>query len=418
MHYGVISPPVPGHIHPFGALSRELIARGHQVSFVHMEDVRAWAVAQGTQFVPIGETDHPAGSLPDSLQQLGRLSGLAALRFTIRAVRKTTEMFCRDAPNAIRRAGIECLLADQTEPAGGTIAEYLGLPFVTVCNALLLNEEPGIPPPFTDWKYTDALWARARNRIGYQVAKTMMSPVTAIVDEYRKRWKLPAHRDSAASFSRLAQISQLPVGFDYPRRHLPPNFHYTGPLRDNAGGDAVFPWDRLDGRPLVYASLGTLQNGRERVFRIFAEACQSLPVQLLITHGGGLDAESAARLPGNPLVVSYAPQREVLKRASLTLTHAGLNTVLDSLSQGIPMVAVPITYEQPAIAERVRWSGAGEAVPFNALSVERLRAAVKRVLGSPRCREKAKEQAESISKAGGVKRAADLVEQTKKSTRG
>jgi zeaxanthin glucosyltransferase len=38
--------------------------------------------------------------------------------------------------------------------------------------------------------------------------------------------------------------------------------------------------------------------------------------------------EAMSTLEGDPLVVSYAPQLEVLKRAALTITHAGLNTVL------------------------------------------------------------------------------------------
>src|SRR6266567_4172949 len=101
MHFGILSPPVPGHIHPFGALGRELIARGHRVTLIQMADVEASARAEGLEFARIGQVDHPAGSLPLALRQLGRLKGLEALRFTIQAVRKTTLMICRDAPAAV-----------------------------------------------------------------------------------------------------------------------------------------------------------------------------------------------------------------------------------------------------------------------------------------------------------------------------
>ena len=64
-----------------------------------------------------------------------------------------------------------------------------------------------------------------------------------------------------AMYERLAQICQFPEGFDFPRRELPGCFHYVGPLHDAADRPQVpFPYDRLDGRPLVYASLGTIQN--------------------------------------------------------------------------------------------------------------------------------------------------------------
>src|SRR5580658_7151940 len=160
MHFGIITPPVQGHLLPFGALGRELIARGHRVTVIQMPDTEERVRAEGLEFVPIGLSDHPRGSLPESLAQLGRLQGFAALRFTIAAVRRTTEMLCRDAPGVIRAAGIEMLLVDQTEPGGGTVADHLRLPFVTICNALMLNREAAVPPPFTPWTTGDRWWQK------------------------------------------------------------------------------------------------------------------------------------------------------------------------------------------------------------------------------------------------------------------
>ncbi|HEX4277949.1 MAG TPA: glycosyltransferase, partial [Bryobacteraceae bacterium] len=334
MHFGIISPPVAGHIHPFGALGRELIARGHRATLIHMQDVEARVRAEGLEFAPVGQRDHPLGSLPRSLEQLGRLQGLAALRFTIDAVAKTTAMICRDAPEVIRAAGIGMLLVDQTEPAGGSVADHLGLPFVTVCNALALNREAAVPPPFTGWPYGDSIWLRTRNAGGYAVADRMTSPVTSVIAEFRDRWKLAPHRTPEGSFSRLAQISQQTGAFDFPRRALPASFYYTGPLRNATPNQVAFPWQRLDQRPLIYASLGTLQYSKRDIFRCFAEACAGLDVQLVIAHCGGLDTDDIRSLAGDPIVVHYAPQGEVLARARLALTHGGLNTVLDALACG------------------------------------------------------------------------------------
>lgn len=410
MHFGIISPPVSGHIHPFGALGRELIRRGHRVSLIQMADLSERARAEGLGFIGIGYTDHPPGSLSESLAQLARLQGFAALRFTVRAICRTTEMICRDAPGCIRSTGIDALLVDQTEPAGGTVAEYLGLPFITVCNALILNREPGVPPPFTGWSYGNNSLALIRNWIGYAASERVMAPVTGVLQRYRKKWNLPPHSKPDDSFSTLAQISQLPPAFDFPRRALPSCFEYVGPLRDATSRGGEFPWDRLDGRPLVYASLGTLQNRKHWVFRCFAEACASLPVQLVIAHGGGLDEHIAAALPGDPVVVGYAPQREVLARARLTLTHAGLNTVLDSLTYGVPLIAVPITYEQPAIASRITWSGAGCVLSLKTLTAARLCAAIEGVLAGGSYTAKAQVVRRSIEMAGGLTRAADIIE--------
>lgn len=410
MHYGIVTPPVPGHIHPFGALGRELIARGHRVTLLHMEDLRARAVAEGLEFAAIGQSDHPAGSLDRSLAQLGQLRGRAALRFTIAAVRQTTEMICRDAPEVVRARGIDRLLVDQTEPAGGSVADHLKIPFVTVCNALALNREPKVPPPFTGWGYRGSGWARARNSMGYAIYDRLMSPVMQVLNVWRKRWGLAPLRDAADSFSVLAQISQMTRSFDFPRDRLPSCFTYAGPLRGPTLRPPPFPWEKLDGRPLIYASLGTLQHAKRDIFRCFAEACAPLDVQLVIAHNGGLDRDAIADLPGRPLAVNFAPQRDVMDRASLTLTHAGLNTVLDSLAAATPLIAMPIAYEQPAIAARVKASGAGISISPSRLTATRLRDGIRHVLRETSYQDRARCAADEIRKAGGSHKAASIIE--------
>ena len=396
-----------GHLNPFLALARELQRRGHRVTVFHMADLAPSVGAEQVDFVPIGERDHPVGSLPRSLAELGRLSGVAALRFTVRAVARTTEMICRDAPQAVHDAHVDMLLVDQTEPAGGSVAEHLGIPFVTLCNALALNREPDVPPAFSPWNYRESVWARIRNRLGYAVSDRILAPVRGVLKDYRRRWKLPAHKGPEDSYSQLAQISQLPREFDFPRKFLPPSFHYVGPLRSPERHKVEFPWERLDGRPLIYSSLGTLQNLKTNLFRCFVEACEGLDVQLVIA---GRSQESLDPLPGNVIAAAYAPQLELLEKATLTVTHGGLNTVLDSLSCGVPMVLVPLTYEQPAIAARVARIGAGEILPLSRVSPERLRAEIRKVRSVDAYSVNARAMAASIRAAGGVTLAAQLIE--------
>ena len=175
-----------------------------------------------------------------------------------------------------------------------------------------------------------------------------------------------------------------------------------------------FPWERLDGRPLIYASMGTLQNGSEAIFRTIAEACAGLDAQLLISLGGGLDPARLGKLAGDPLVVSFAPQLEILKRAALVITHAGLNTVLESLCEGVPLVAVPLGNDQPGVAARLKARGACVVVSRHRLNAARLRKAVMLVLQDARYREAAQVLQRAIQQVDGPGRAADLIEQVLK----
>jgi UDP:flavonoid glycosyltransferase YjiC (YdhE family) len=75
--------------------------------------------------------------------------------------------------------------------------------------------------------------------------------------------------------------------------------------------------------------------------------CNGLDVQLVISTGHGATPEELGELPGRPIVVSYAPQLELLRRSTVAVTHAGLNTVLDAMATGIPLVVFQIINGQP-----------------------------------------------------------------------
>ncbi|XHX79517.1 MAG: glycosyltransferase [Stenomitos frigidus ULC029] len=237
-------------------------------------------------------------------------------------------------------------------------------------------------------------------------------PITDLLLDYRKRWALPAYAHPDDGYSDLAQLCQQPVEFEFPRAHLPTCFHFTGPYTNPASREPTFfPFNKLTGQPLLYASLGTVQNRLLETFQTIAEACQDLEAQLVIALGGGCMPEALPALPGSPLVVGYAPQLELLQRTTLTITHAGMNTTLESLSNGVPMVAIPIANDQPGVAARIAWTGTGAVVPLKRLNVSKLRSAIKQVLTEESYQQNALRLQAAIQRAGGVKKAADIVEQ-------
>jgi MGT family glycosyltransferase len=241
----------------------------------------------------------------------------------------------------------------------------------------------------------------------------VLSVVLRTSNRQRRAWGLPLARGINSLFSNLAQIAQLPAALELPGRRLPPHLHHTGPWTDAAGRAPVdFPWFRLDpGRPLVYASMGTLQNGVLRTFRMIAEACAGLDVQLVISMGGGQDPALLGDLPGDPVVVGYAPQLDLIRRSALTISHGGLNTALESLERGVPMVVLPVTYDQPGVGARVEWAGVGRSIPIGRLTVDGLRDAVRIVLGDPAYRVRACQLQWNIEAADGLNRAAEVIEE-------
>jgi MGT family glycosyltransferase len=413
MHIGLACPELSGHLNPMTTLGRELVQRGHRVTIVARPDAEAKAAAAGLGFAAIGADRFPRGSIAAQAQALGGLTARHALRFTIDMMRAAAEVTLRDLPDVCREIGIEGLLVDQVNPAAGTVAEIEGLPFVKVANALALNRDPGCPPAVLSWRYRPGPLGRLRNAGGNWFLHRVTAPVRDAINAHRVRHGLPL-RTSEEAPAFLAEIAQQPAFFDFPRARPEPRLHFTGPWHAAGGGGEIpFPWDTLDGRPLVYASLGTLQNRLTETFTTIAEAVAPLGLQLVISLGSADQnaAAVAARCPGDPIVVPVAPQLELLTQATLAITHAGLNTALEAVARGVPMVAIPITNDQPGVARRLEWLGLAEVVLPQRLTASRLRTAIEQVLGDPGYRMRARERADEIASLDGLGRAADIVEE-------
>ncbi len=411
-HIGVFCPSAPGHLNPLSCLGRELQSRGHRVTTFQPLELEAFVRRSGLEFQPIGVKAFPPGTVSAAYARMGALKGLAALRFLLSFWIRKSEMLMTEGPDVVRRAGIDLLLVDQVEIDAACVADHLRIPFITVSNALIPNQEPAIPPIFTGWAYSTGAFALLRNRLAYNFQARLVKDWEVMLNRQRQIWGLPVYGTLLESTSPWAHLSQQPACFDFPRRLLPPQFHYTGPWQDRRSRPPEpFPYEKLSGKPLIYASMGTLQNRIQQVFREIALACDGLDTQLVVSLGGGSTPEQVGALPGNPIVVGYAPQLELLTRAALTITHAGLNTALESLSHGVPMVAIPVGNDQPGVASRVKWLGVGQVVPVKRLSAARLRPLVKEVLTQPRYKQRAVQLQKEIQAADGIRRAAGVIEQ-------
>lgn len=416
-HFAILAPAAIGHLNPMSVLGRELKRRGHQVTFFGVPDIEVKLRNSGLDFWSIGETEFPLGSLEEYYKKLGKMSGIAGLKFTVNRLKISTQMLFDQAPNALKLAGVEAILVDQVTLGGGTIAEFLNLPFITICNALLINREPGVPPYFTSWDYSPNLLAQLRNRVGNFFLDKISQQIRELIQKQHHEWNLSPYKTLEDNFSKLAQICQLPAEYDFPRTNLADCFHYTGPLQDPSGlepisfTDTEFPFEKLTNQPLIYASLGTLQNRNLEVFETIACACEGLDAQLVISLGNPNYSGADLQLTGSPLVVNYAPHQQLIEKANLIITHAGMNTVLGALASGKPILAIPITNEQPGIAARLARTGAGEALNLKQLTISKLQELIKRVLTEKSYQQNALKMQEAIRRAGGVSRAADIIEQ-------
>ena len=417
-HFALVAPDDGGHLFAMGPLGKELVDRGHRVTLLGREKVAPLAEQFDLDFHPWDADDVPWPS--DVFNWLAfRLVGADRLIHDRSWLRWQNEVILRLLPTALQNLKVDGVLFDHVLAAGGTAAQRVGVPFVSVCTALPWIEEPSVPPLFTSWPYADDRWAKRRNRLGYAAWHWYVRPLLKLVNRYRKRWNMPRLSRIDEALSPLAQISQLCREFDFPRRELSDVFHYVGSLTNNrkVKNEPPFPWERLDGRPLIFASLGTVPDRTNLwVFHNILAACAGLDVQLVLALGQWDDEEDSLReklgeTPPNALVVDFAPQLALLDRATLLITHAGVNTVLEAVCHGVPMIALPRGVDQPGMASRIAQTGTGLSASFRHTSSDQIRGLVQRILGEETFRQRAKTLQQAMIAAGGASRAADIAEE-------
>jgi UDP:flavonoid glycosyltransferase YjiC (YdhE family) len=100
-HFGLICPELSGHLNPMTTLGRELKRRGHRITVIARPDARAKTESAGLEFAVVGEKESPVGSLGRTTAELGRLTGLSAIRFTGELLRRAAVAIPDGAQEAV-----------------------------------------------------------------------------------------------------------------------------------------------------------------------------------------------------------------------------------------------------------------------------------------------------------------------------
>jgi len=417
MKIGFVSLPVSGHLNPMTALARKLQSRGNEVLFIGVPDAEPAVRAANLDFVPFCEKEYPAGAFNKHWSKIATLHGPEVARYTCRELMPDlVESALEHLSEKIAETGVEALVFDTIQFFIELVPMRLGMPYIHIWNVLNMDLSGSTPPIFFSWppyEKTPEAEVSARKAEGMKFIDELLGPLGAIANSYAENHGMQIDfSDPTATTSKLAVISQMPKEFDFPISTWPQQFHYAGPFHDGEGREQTpFQWERLTGEPLIYASMGTLVNGLANVYRTILKAVEPLVgIQLVLSVGNNIDVKHLEPLPSNAIVVRKAPQIELLKRAALCLTHAGLNTTLEALAQGVPMVAIPIGYDQPGVAARIAHHGVGEFIEVGHLTVERLTELILKVLKNTDYSNRAQYFRNVIAENRGLDVAANLIE--------
>jgi MGT family glycosyltransferase len=380
-----VVPPFTGHVNPTVPVAKILDERGHEV---------AWCGLPGTveHLLPAGATFLPATSqeVADHVAAAGErrpdLRGAAAFKFLQEEVLLPLAGAMVDGvDDGVDQFGPDVLVVDQQALAGAVVARRRGLVWATsaTTSGELVDPLEGLP-----------LVAAAMHRLRVDLQVSHGIPVDqAEAGDLR----LSPHLVVAYTTEALTG----PVSLDVP-------VAFVGPSTLGRPETDDFDWDLLaPDMPTVLVSLGTLNaEVGGRFFTAAAEACRDQPWQAVFVAPPELVPDP----PPNVVVRTRIPQLAVLARCDAVVSHAGHNTVCESLAAGLPLVVAPIRDDQPVVADQVVNAGAGVRVKFTRVRAEALREVIHHALTDPDLRSAARRIADSFTTAGGAPAAADALE--------
>ncbi|AKQ69783.1 glycosyltransferase, MGT family [Myxococcus hansupus] len=364
----IATSPEKGHLNPMTGVAQGLLHLGHHVGWLCIPEPAPQLHRLGVEVLELPRSAAPVPAIETGGEALARLVlDEAALGTWIRGLLiDAVPALLAPVREAVERFRPDVMALDGMQYAAVLAAHDLRIPWAGVSSALSLLEPP----------------------LDYGLRRN----VRALANE---RQALFSQHGFAARFRNCECLSPdlniifATEAFLGPDADLPPSTHLVGPSRPRgARGDEVdFPWERLGSKPVVYVSFGSQISWQPELFRTLAEAAAPLGVTLVLSAGELADTEFVHTLPGDVVAVPYTPQRQLLPRAAVLVSHGGANSVMEALTEGVPMLLLPVCNDQPIQAHFLTKSGAGLVREPRTLTVEDCRAALRQLLepdSSPR----------------------------------
>lgn len=437
-----VSVPLPGHFSPLVLQAAEMRRRGWDAIAVSSPSVRRLATSKGVPFWPAGEgvaecerAEAAFGAVAKAASRGSdfAVSAIDLLAWTVtmwECLYDTVEALIDGAGGA---RGVALVVADVVTTAAFDAAEQHGVPWTAnnadllymLSSPVVLPPADGVPPPMS---------GLSQRQMGTALVQRAVHPLARLAIRAYLRLGLCAELNArratrglapASMYRRLAGhlvVGTSSFGLESPRA-LPPNVVLVGPMVDRAevaagaGDDALEAWLAESDEPAVFVSMGTLAT---------LDAAQIAALRGAFSGGDGAGfrvvwkvkegADEARRGldPARVRVVPRVPSQVGLlshERVRAFLSHCGVCSAHEAALLGVPLVCVPMFADQLDMAHRVRDAGLGRVLRKERLTAAGVREALEAVLAGagPEAAD-ARRVASLLKAAGGVERAADLLE--------
>jgi len=387
-HIAMFSIAAHGHVNPSLDVIRELVARGHRVTYaippVFAEKVAATGAEprlwNSTLPGPGADPEEWGSTLLDNVEPF--------LADAIQALPQLIEAYEGDEPDLV--------LHDITSYPARVLAHRWGVPAISLSPNLVAWEG-------YEKEVAEPMWAEPKK--------------TARGQAYYARFQgwleengITLHPDAFAGRPDRS-IVLIPKALQPHADRVDERVHsFVGACQGDRRAEGE--WRRPAGADkVVLVSLGSAFTKQPGFYRECVRAFGDLPGwHLVLQIGASVDPAELGDVPANVEVSSWVPQLAVLRQADLFVTHAGAGGSQEGLATGTPMIAVPQAVDQFGNADMLQALGVARQVPTEEATAETLRALALALVDDPEVARRLKDIQAGMAEEGGTRRAADLIE--------
>lgn len=359
--------PYYGHINPTLSVAEELVRRGEQVVYYTTEAFAGKIDSTGAEIRILGEEfGFRMEEVVDGRLTVALRSGDFYVENLRRHVDKASELLER-----VREEKADGVVCDPMCLWGRTVAERLELPRALFFSGIAVTADS----PVFDY-----------------FSKLFDGDIPQIVTDMFLK-------------SEPLMLAPIPREFQPDSELLADAFEFIGPTIVDRVSETDFPFGEIDGHPTILISLGSVLHNPQ-FYDLCVEAFADTRWKVVM-----VSKTSPEKVPANFLIYPFVPQLNILQHAKLFISHGGVNSVMESLWYGVPLLMVPQSSDQPLVAARAEALNLGRKLELATLTSSQLLESAKEVLANPAILEGVQQMQSILHNGGGSKRGADVIQQ-------
>lgn len=328
--------PAHGHTNPTLGVVKELISRGHQVWYYSYNEFKDKIISAGATFVSCDGYDAELTLTPKDSAKLGK-----DMAFSTKILVDTTLALDDKLCKEMSELKPDCIVADSMALWGKAVALKLGIPYVCSTTTFAFNEHSA---------------KIMKQSLGELLKMIISIPKTTKQVKRLQDIGYPIKNvlDIIGSDNNVHTIVYTSPEFQPFSETFSDKFAFVGPSVRLSTETIKKNKDKL-----VYISMGTVNNDMLPFYKNCISAFKETDYQVIMSVGDKVSIKDFGKLPENISVFPQVDQIAVLQKADAFISHAGMNSVSESLYFAVPLVLLPQTAEQKGVAQRVSDLGAG-----------------------------------------------------------